>query len=438
METEQTTRPGEEAAPVGPFVHLHTYLNGMRHWAALTAEGEPRPVQVQFLELQREGIAGPSRVLNWAALTAEGEPRPVHVQFLELQREGIAGLSRVLNALVQELYPLHHAMRHPRQVPGMVTGWHLQHEQTNRETAWNVNAGAIPPHRGNAFTLEQLKSRTNYGEVYSRAVRQMTYTVQVPHVVTEEEARQFAERLGEVPLKVGGISLQGAPDPPANGVANEGWRHWAEVFGLDVLGPEMRDLLQPAKATAEQIGRHWAEVYAAEVMDALGDEPDAERVAAFETLRAGVEAHGIGTAEGAPALERMAKETQGKEVWAAFNRVTGYLNTLLDQLATEYSEEGESSAPEERLNWKVSTSAFVHIFNKMAALGYFDLPSKGGKKGDPNNAQFARILLRAFDIRGKDQQPMKSERLRERLSGAGSQLMDEKQAKFQFPETKEL
>lgn len=89
----------------------------------------------------------------------------------------------------------------------------------------------------------------------------------------------------------------------------------------------------------------------------------------------------------------------------------------------------------DRLKWKSSTAAFVHIFNTLAAGGYFDLPTKGGKGNDPNTAAFARMLLQAFDVPGKDGNPITSEVLRVRLSdGAPGQLAEAKAAKFQIPD----
>lgn len=89
----------------------------------------------------------------------------------------------------------------------------------------------------------------------------------------------------------------------------------------------------------------------------------------------------------------------------------------------------------DRLKWKSSTAAFVHIFNTLAAGGYFDLPTKGGKGNDPNTAAFARMLLQAFDVPGKDGNPITSEVLRVRLAdGAPGQLAEAKAAKFQIPD----
>lgn len=93
----------------------------------------------------------------------------------------------------------------------------------------------------------------------------------------------------------------------------------------------------------------------------------------------------------------------------------------------------------DRLKWKSSTAAFVHIFNTLAKRGYFDLPTKGGKGNDNNTAAFARMLLQAFDVPGKDGNPITSDVLRVRLSdGAPGQLAEGKAAKFQIPETGEL
>ncbi len=98
-----------------------------------------------------------------------------------------------------------------------------------------------------------------------------------------------------------------------------------------------------------------------------------------------------------------------------------------------------TAAPAERLKWKSSTAAFAYIFRTLAAQGYFDLPRKGGKGNDPNTAAFARMLLQAFEIPGKDGNPITPEVLRVRLAdGAPGRLADTKAAKFQIPAAGEL
>jgi hypothetical protein len=86
-----------------------------------------------------------------------------------------------------------------------------------------------------------------------------------------------------------------------------------------------------------------------------------------------------------------------------------------------------------RLKWKASTNAFVHVFNTLAAQGYFELPSKGGKQGEMNNTEFARLLLEAFDVNGSD-----AENLRRRMAGAGRSLVEYKAQRFQIPAANEL
>lgn len=93
----------------------------------------------------------------------------------------------------------------------------------------------------------------------------------------------------------------------------------------------------------------------------------------------------------------------------------------------------------DRLKWKSSTAAFAHIFNTLAKEGYFDLPTKGGKSNDRNTAAFARMLLQAFDVPGKDGNPITSEVLRMRLWEKGpGQLAESKAEKIQIPDKDRL
>lgn len=114
----------------------------------------------------------------------------------------------------------------------------------------------------------------------------------------------------------------------------------------------------------------------------------------------------------------------------------GRIYDRMDQLAPRSTG---TNGPVERLKWKSSTAAFAHIFRTLAAQGYFDLPRKNGKGNDPNTAAFARMLLQAFEVPGKDGEPITPEVLRVRLAdGAPGRLADTKAAKFQIPEPGEL
>lgn len=93
----------------------------------------------------------------------------------------------------------------------------------------------------------------------------------------------------------------------------------------------------------------------------------------------------------------------------------------------------------ERLEWIPSTAAFEYIFSTLAKRGYFKIPAKRGKEGEPNLTAFARALLLAFDVKGKDGNSLNAEQLRVRLSpGSEGKLRSTKQEKFQIPESNEL
>lgn len=363
MATEGTREHDEEAAPEGPVVYLHNYFTGMRHWVGMSADGQPLRVVEEFEEVTPEGTR------RRLASTLNDSIRPAREQFLELEREGIAGLFRVLNELARELYPIGHVMQQRANPHNRVTLGLLHDEQRIRETAWNINTGAMRPNPGNLFTVAQLQRHTNYGECNKRAQRQMNYTVKVPHVLTEEEARAIMKEQPERRVSAGDTDEPRAPEQTKEGPPNAVWQHWAEVLGLDVRGPELRNLLHHARATAEQVGRRWAEVYAAEVKLLLGDEPDAERVAAFGTLCANLKVPVIGTAEGRAAWERMKEETEGQQVLAAFDRVTGYLSTLLFQLAEEYPAE-EPAMNEQRLTWLGEKGELAALIMELEAHGW--------------------------------------------------------------------
>jgi hypothetical protein len=109
------------------------------------------------------------------------------------------------------------------------------------------------------------------------------------------------------------------------------------------------------------------------------------------------------------------------------------INVIIDRLHSEGSQIRPGMTKHNKLIWKASTNVFVHVFNTLASKGYFDLPMTGGKQGEMNNAEFARILLHAFDVNGLD-----PEGLRRRLAGAGRTLAEHKAERFQMPSPNEL
>jgi hypothetical protein len=120
------------------------------------------------------------------------------------------------------------------------------------------------------------------------------------------------------------------------------------------------------------------------------------------------------------------------ELWDRVERLIGDLG---------HKRAGSKTATNghERLKWKSSIAAFEYIITTLAKQGYFDIPKKGGKNGEPNLAALARALLLAFELGGKDEQPLSIEKLRLRLSpGSESKLSASNQDKFQIPDHRAL
>jgi hypothetical protein len=284
--------------------------------------------------------------------------------------------------------------------------------------AWGPSANPLRNERNAMIEVfRHQRGAQQYGTTYTRALRVWQAVVPYPpapnpdhpdHLVVDHYVGLLASDANHAQLP------EGAKVVPATGKTDpeDGYRRWIEEYVAEV------------KLCAQRFSdNEELRVELQRLVDELNT---------FEP----------GTAEGRQFVEQWAGRVEGREGMGILRtgkeRLIRRLRELMEEQAPEPIADAQTVTSEERLKWKVSTAAFVHIFNRMAALGYFDMPSKGGKKGDANTAQFARILLRAFEIEGRDGQPLAPERLRERLNGAGAQLADEKQAKFNFPETKEL
>lgn len=322
---------------------------------------------------------------HWTKRLQTGCPRTPEQQFLELEREGIACLYDALSDLVEEQYPPEtgilrywlelYKVEFPRWNDGFT-------EQDRLKSAWAVLGG----------------SGEQYGESYARAKVRLLHRAVEPCEVTNEGAVLY--------------------------------RRW-EWFGVGEI-------------SIEEVAKGWAAMYAEEVRHLLGEKPEDETLAAFARLHATVKGWAFGAREGSRIMERLKSKSVFIEILAAFQRIREQLNTLLDEIADEHLSQPDPMATTgttatqgttDRLKWKSSTAAFVHIFNTLAAGGYFDLPTKGGKGNDPNTAAFARMLLQAFDVPGKDGNPITSEMLRVRLADrAPGQLAEAKAAKFQIPD----
>lgn len=114
----------------------------------------------------------------------------------------------------------------------------------------------------------------------------------------------------------------------------------------------------------------------------------------------------------------------------------------LEEIAAALNSGRVAAAPArstERLEWIPSTAAFEYIFSTLAKRGYFKITAKGGKEGEPNLTAFARALLLAFDVKGKDGNSLNAEQLRVRLSpGSRGKLSETNEGRFQIPASNEL
>lgn len=114
----------------------------------------------------------------------------------------------------------------------------------------------------------------------------------------------------------------------------------------------------------------------------------------------------------------------------------------LEEIAAALNSGRVAAAPArstERLEWIPSTAAFEYIFSTLAARGYFKIPTRRGKEGEPNLTALARALLLAFDVKGKDRNSLNAEQLRVRLSpGSRGKLSETNEGRFQIPASNEL
>lgn len=204
-----TTKANGNKAPAevnGPHVPLVLYFRHYRHWC------------------------GPEH---------NGEPRPMDRQFLELEREGIDCLYRNLNALVEEIYPHGRHMRRPTTAPNLGRWGDMRREHAEVKRAWAMNNGAVVHRVGPMLPTDPKGYAAPYGATYARAHHQSVHEVMVPHVVTSEEA----ERDG-IPNAAGLTAWTCDPTQCTTATAEQVGRRWAEVYAEEVrhlLGDEPND-----------------------------------------------------------------------------------------------------------------------------------------------------------------------------------------------------
>lgn len=385
--SKEQPQPAGETAPVNM-----DNLNPREQWGAYTV----------YIPEHRA-----RNVRHWCAPRSSGETRSIAEQFLELEREGKVCQYELLYALAKEVYGIMGDLFMPSNWPGTVRWKSMDEERGSMVTAFATLDARDMRHHG-----------APYGDVYYRA-EVVDHEVMEPHRVTAEEAERWNER----------ERAEASPGfPPAFKTVDE----------LEFV----KSAEQPQRTRRERIGERWVSLFIMEVRSLLGDQPDAEHIAAFNTLHGHLKEFQVGTKQGAPVLERLSNEGNGNEVLNAFERIRVRLLKELDAIATSLPDETPSEVAvvgAERLPWTSSTNAFAHIFTTLSTRGYFPMPRKGGKMNEPNFTAFARVLLQAFDVKGEDGKSLTAEQLRVRLTDAAPRpLAETKKAKFQIPEKGEL
>lgn len=183
--------PWEWPPVTGPKVPLLRYLNDYRHWLSPLPKGEPRSVQGQFLELEREGIVC---------------------------------LYDILNALVKEQHPSMSTWPWP---------WgDVLTERTERVKAWAVNNGTMNRNIGPRLASDPPPYSAPYGNSYNRARFQLNHEVTVQHVVTEQEAAEEREQGPRV--HAGYVHELRDPLQAATASAEQVGMQWVGVFIAEV------------------------------------------------------------------------------------------------------------------------------------------------------------------------------------------------------------
>lgn len=251
---------------------------------ATTSKGIPTGTTISYGDIKVEHLLGPyvpillyfRHYRHWCGPEHNGEPRPMDRQFLELEREGTDCLYRALNALVGESYPHGSDMRRPPTAPnpGRWGDMHREHAEVKR--AWAANNGAEVKRAG----------PTPYGATYDRAHHQSVHDVMVPHVVTPDEAQRDG-----MPNAAGSTAWTCDPTQRTTATAEQVGHRWAEVYAEEVrhlLGDEPNDetLAAFAHLHANLKGYTIGTKEGARVMDRMKAEGmGAEVLAAFGRIR---------------------------------------------------------------------------------------------------------------------------------------------------------
>lgn len=167
---------------------------------------------------------------HWSAPAPNGQPRTIPQQFLELEREGVAGLYSVFNALVNEQFGFHARVYRPAFDVHSPLLKNMHAERNTTLEAWA---------RGNGFDMSKALP---YGVTFKVAEHQMCHAVMIPHALSEEDAaRERQEHPGAL-INAGQVFAK--TDHTETATAEEVGLNWVRLFTAEVrklLGTEPGD-----------------------------------------------------------------------------------------------------------------------------------------------------------------------------------------------------
>lgn len=319
---------------------------------ATTSKGIPTGTTISYGDERVEHLAGPYVPLpkyfrhyrHWCATLNDGEPRPIDRQFLELQREGIDCLYRTLNALVEETYPHGSDMRRPTTTPNLGRWGDMHREHAKVKRAWALNIGAVVHRVGHMLPTDPKDYAPPYGATYARAHYQSAHSVMVPHVVTPEEAEHDG-----MPRAAGSVAWSNDPTQHTIATAEKVGHRWAEVFTEEVrhlLGDEPND--ETLKAFADLHANLKGYVF--------GSREGARVIQRMKPKDVNAEGEYV--------------DSFGEEVLAAFGRIRERLNALLGEVAEDHFFQPDPNP--NRLAWKGNTMELAELFHVLETNGWID------------------------------------------------------------------
>lgn len=350
---------------------------------ATTSKGIPTGTTISYGDERVEHLAGPyvpfplyfRHFRHWCASLNDGGPRPIDRQFLELEREGIDCLYRTLNALAEEIYPHGSDMRRPTTAPNLGRWGDMRREHAEVKRAWALNTGAVVHRVGPMLPTDPKGYVTPYGATYTRAHHQSVHSVLVPHVVTPEEAEYYGS-----PMRVGDVACGPDPSQSKTATVEQVGHRWAEVFTEEVrylLGNEPKDetLAAFARLHANLKGYPIGSKEGARVMEQMKAEGmGAEVLAAFDRIREHLNA----------LLDKVAEER------------------IPEHVAPEGSSPTEQR-PMERIEWKGSVQVLAWLLRELAEKGWIEAPRHRStttryRAGDIIASRYAEAMAPHFGV----------------------------------------